>query len=82
MALRMRAGHWTLFFWGQYYGGVVEQVLVALAISLHRSVLFVKLVPLVLSGTVGVLTARAARYAGWYRVARAPGSPSHAAAPA
>jgi hypothetical protein len=58
MALRMRDGHMSLFYWGQHYGGVVEQLLVAASLSLHRSILFVKLVPFALSAALGVIVWR------------------------
>jgi hypothetical protein len=76
MAWRMRRGHFELFYWGQHYGGVVEQVVVALALSLHRSALLVKLVPLALSALAAVVVTRAGRrlFAGDHDRARLAGA--------
>jgi hypothetical protein len=76
MATRLRAGHFELFYWGQHYGGVLEQLAVAIALSLHRSVLFVKLVPLALSALAAVLVARSGRrlFAGDHDRARLAGA--------
>ncbi len=50
-----------LFYWGQYYGGTIEPMLVAISMRVWRSTLSVKAVPLGLSVCVGIVTARAAK---------------------
>ena len=62
MADSIRSGHKpTLFFSGQYYGGVYEPILTALALTVHRSVLAVKMVPIFCSAIAAGMTARIAR---------------------
>ena len=62
MADSMLAGNKpTLFFAGQFYGGMYEPILTAVAMSIHRSVFAIKAVPLICSAIAAVLTARIAR---------------------
>ena len=50
MADRMRSAHHVpLFFWGQYYGGTIEPMIVAALFGVHRSVLTMRAVALGLS---------------------------------
>ncbi len=50
MADRMRSTHHVpLFFWGQYYGGTLEPIVVALAFTAARGVAALRVVPLSLS---------------------------------
>ncbi len=51
----------ALFFWGQYYGGTIEQLMVALAFKVHRSATTLKAVPLLLSAASAWCLSRAAR---------------------
>ncbi|HEY1738102.1 MAG TPA: hypothetical protein VGI86_05300, partial [Acidimicrobiia bacterium] len=50
-----------LFYWGQYYGGTIEPMLVAVTTRFSRSALAVKIVPLGLSVVSGYTIVRAAR---------------------
>ncbi len=43
-----------LFYWGQYYGGTIEPLLVAITTRFSRSALAVKVVPLALSVAAGL----------------------------
>ena len=50
MADRMRSAHHVpLFFWGQYYGGTIEPMIVATLFGVYRSVLTMRAVALGLS---------------------------------
>lgn len=62
MARHMQHGHFTMFFWGQPYGGSQEPAMVAVLFSLfgpHR--LALKAVPLALHGVACLLTWRIGR---------------------
>ncbi len=50
-----------LFFWGQYYGGTIEPVLVAVGMKLHHGRMLVKAVPLAMSALSALILVRAAR---------------------
>ncbi|HEY3832151.1 MAG TPA: hypothetical protein VGO03_07645 [Acidimicrobiia bacterium] len=50
-----------LFYWGQYYGGTLEPMLVAITTRFSRTALAVKIVPLSLSVAAGYTIVRAAR---------------------
>ncbi|HEY1739205.1 MAG TPA: hypothetical protein VGI86_10865, partial [Acidimicrobiia bacterium] len=50
-----------LFYWGQYYGGTIEPMLVAITTRFSRTALAVKIVPLALSVGAGYTIVRAAR---------------------
>ncbi len=50
-----------LFYWGQYYGGTIEPMLVAITTRFSRSALAVKIVPLALSAGAGYAIVRVAR---------------------
>ena len=51
----------SLFFWGQFYGGTIEPVLVAVGMKIHHGRLFLKAVPLALSALSALILVRAAR---------------------
>lgn len=62
MARHFLEGEISAFFWGQYYGGTLEQFLVAGVFALFgSSVLGLKLVSVLLAGAASLLTWRVGR---------------------
>lgn len=62
MADSIRSGRKpNLFFAGQFYGGMYEPILAAVTLSISRSVLALKAVPLICSAIAALLTTRIAR---------------------
>jgi 4-amino-4-deoxy-L-arabinose transferase-like glycosyltransferase len=62
MANAMRHGHFSTYYWGQNYGGIIEPALVAVAFTFTGSTtLGVKIVPIVLAALASVLVWRIGR---------------------
>lgn len=62
MALHLKEGEFSTFYWGQAYGGSIESLLAALAfVVVPASPVVLKLVPMLLSGLAAFLTWRIGR---------------------